>query len=122
MKKSGWSLIWIAAVLLTVVVMVEAQQPKNMPFIGFLGANPSGSTDRAEAFRQGLRELGYIEGKNIMIAWRYAEGKPERLSALSAELVRLGVDVIVTPGAASTTLAKKATSTIPIVMASDNDP
>jgi putative ABC transport system substrate-binding protein len=77
---------------------------------------------RIEAFRQGLRELGYVEGKNIVIEWRYAEGKQDRRPTLAAELVRLKVDAIVTAGPASTRPAKEATVTIPIVMAFDNDP
>jgi putative ABC transport system substrate-binding protein len=101
----------------------EAQQSKQLPRIGYLVANfPSTNPARIEAFRQGLRELGYIEGKNIVIEWRYAEGKPDRLPALAAELVRHKVDVIVTAGPASTRPAKEATSTIPIVMGFDNDP
>ena len=72
---------------------------------------------RIEAFRQGLRELGYVEGKNIVIEYRYAEGKLDRLPALAAELVRLKVDVIVTAGPTATRAAKEATVTIPIVMA-----
>jgi putative ABC transport system substrate-binding protein len=75
-----------------------------------------------EAFRQGLRELGYVEGKNIFIEWRFAEGKLERLNEFAAEFVRLKVDVIVTAAPGPTRAAKKATSTIPIVMAFDNDP
>ena len=77
---------------------------------------------RADAFRQGLRELGYVEGKNIVIEWRYAEGKLDSLPALAAELVRLKVDVIVTTGPTVTRAAKEATATIPIVMTYDNDP
>jgi putative ABC transport system substrate-binding protein len=77
---------------------------------------------RREAFRQGLRELGYVEGKNIVIEYRFAEGKPDRLPALAAELVRLKVDVIITGGPTVTRAAKEATSTIPIVMAQDPDP
>ena len=77
---------------------------------------------RLEAFRQGLRELGYVEGKNIVIEWRYAEGKFNRLPELAAELVRLKVDVIVTGGPNTTRPAKEATVTIPIVMAFDGDP
>jgi putative ABC transport system substrate-binding protein len=94
-----------------------------MPRIGFLiTTSPSALADRIEGFRQGLRELGYVEGKNIVIEWRHAEAKLDRLPALAAELVRLKVDAIVTAGPSSTRAAKKATSTIPIVMAFDNDP
>ncbi len=100
-----------------------AQQPTKLPRIGFLAANsPSTISARVEAFRQGLRTLGYVEGKNIVIEYRYAEGKPERIPALAAELVRLNVDIIVTAGSASTRPAKEATATIPIVMAADSDP
>jgi len=77
---------------------------------------------RTEAFRQGLRELGYVEGKNIVIEWRSAEGKRDRLPSLAAELVRLKVDIIVTAGPPATRSAKKATVTIPIVFAQDGDP
>jgi putative ABC transport system substrate-binding protein len=78
--------------------------------------------DRIEAFRQGLRELGYVERKNIVIEWRYGQEKPDRVSELAAELVRLKVDVIVSGGNSATQAAKKATNTIPIVMTNDNDP
>jgi putative ABC transport system substrate-binding protein len=77
---------------------------------------------RIEAFRQGLRELGYVEGKNIVIEWRSTEDKPDRLPALATELVSLKVDVIVTGGPSATRAAKGATSTIPIVMSTDPDP
>jgi putative ABC transport system substrate-binding protein len=77
---------------------------------------------RTEAFRLGLKELGYVEGKNIVIEYRSPEGKFDRLPALAAELVRLKVDVIVTAGSGATRPAKAATSTIPIVMAQDDDP
>ena len=101
----------------------EAQQPTKVPRIGYLSAaSPSANAARIEAFRQGLRELGYVEGKNIVIEWRYAEGKLDRLPALAAELVRLKVDIIVTAGPTATRAAKEATSTIPIVMAQDGDP
>ena len=80
------------------------------------------SQNRTEAFRQGLRELGYVEGKNIVIEWRYAEGKLDRLPALAADLVGLKVDVIVTGGSGATRPAKQATGTIPIVMTQDSDP
>jgi putative tryptophan/tyrosine transport system substrate-binding protein len=103
--------------------VATAQQPKKVPRIGYLSAtSPSANVARIEAFRQGLRELGYVEGKNIVIEWRYAEGKQDRLLALAAELVRLKVDVIVTAGPASTRPAKETTVTTPIVMAQVNDP
>ena len=104
-------------------VVAGAQQSTKIPLIGRLGASsPSASSARNEAFRQGLRALGYVAGKNIVIEWRYAEGKLERLPALAAELVGLKVDVIVTGGPEPTRAAKEATSTIPIVMAQDTDP
>ena len=84
--------------------------------------SPSAIPDRIEAFRQGLRELGYVEGKNIVIEWRYAEGKLDRLPALAAELVRLKVDIIVSGGPTVTRPPRKQLSTIPIVMAQDTDP
>ena len=109
--------------LLAVVVIAEAQQPTKVPRIGYLTGNfPSAIAERTEAFRQGLRELGYVEGKDIVIEYRYAEGKLERLPTLVSELVRLKVDVIVTGGPAATRPAKEATATIPIVMAQVNDP
>ena len=112
----------ITAIVLFFVHRAEAQ-PTKIPRIGYLGANSfSVNTDRPEAFRQGLRELGYIEGNNIAIEWRSAEGKQDRLPALAAELVRLKVDIIVTGGPPSTRAAKEATVTIPIVMGFDNDP
>jgi putative ABC transport system substrate-binding protein len=102
---------------------LQAQQAPKMPRIGFLGAtSPSVESARIAAFHQGLRELGYVEGKNILIEWRWAEGKFDRLPKLAAELVRLDVDVIVAGGSTSTGAAKQATTTIPIVMAQVNDP
>ena len=113
----------LATVLLITVPLAEAQQPKKIPRIGYLTASSlSANAARIEAFRQGLRELGYVEGKNIVIEYRHAEGKFDRLPALAAELVRLKVDVIVTAGPTSTRPAKEATVTISIVMAFDNDP
>ena len=94
-----------------------------VPRIGYQStASTSANAARLEAFRQGLRELGYVEGQNVAIEYRFAEGKAERLGELAAELVRLEVDVIVTAAPSSTRAAKAATSTIPIVMAYDNDP
>jgi len=116
--------VWLlATVFLTTVFPVRAQQPAKVPRIGILSASdPSLNPDRTEAFRQGLRELGYVEGKDIVIEYRYAEGKFDRLLALAAELVRLKVDVIVTRGAAPTRSAKEVSNTIPIVMSSGGDP
>ena len=113
----------LCAMLFSLCFPAQAQQPAKIPRIGYLEAvSPSIGAVRSEAFRQGLRELGYVEGKNIVTEYRYAEGKRDRLPALAAELVRLKVDVIVTAGASATRAAKKATSTIPIVMAQDSDP
>ena len=101
----------------------EAQQAATPPRIGYLtNESLSATSARGEAFRQGLRELGYVEGKNLVIEWRSAEGKLDRVPALAAELVRLKVDVIVTIGSSVSRSAKEATSTIPIVMAQVNDP
>jgi len=103
--------------------VATAQQPAKIPRIGFLiAASTSANAARNEAFRQGLRELGYVEGKNTIIEWRSAEGKADRLPGLAAELVRLKVDAIVSDGPSTTRTAKGATSTIPIVMAQDPDP
>src|SRR5262245_58540873 len=113
----------LSALILATIHLAEAQQPTKVPRIGFFSSiSPSIFSDRVEAFRQGLRELGYVEGKNIVIEWRSAEGKADRLPALAAELVRLKVDVIVSPGPGPTRAAKQATNTIPIVMAFDEDP
>jgi putative tryptophan/tyrosine transport system substrate-binding protein len=113
----------LCVVLFAVCFAAEAQQPRKVSRIGWLGgASASALASRVDAFRQGLRELGYVEGKNIVIELRAAEAKPDQLPALAAELVRLKVDVIVTGGPLPTRSAKEATSTIPIVMAFDTDP
>ena len=109
--------------LLATAGLTAAQQPPKILRIGFLTAGSSSTIPaRIDAFRQGLRELGYVEDKNIVIEWRFGEGKLDRLPALVAELVRLKVDVILSAGAAVTRPAKDATRTIPIVMAQDTDP
>ena len=109
--------------LLSIAPFAQAQQPGKVPRIGFLStASPSAITARVEGFQQGLRELGYIEGKNIFIEYRYAEGKFDRLNEFAAEFVRLKLDVIVAAAPSPTRAAKEATSTIPIVMAYDSDP
>jgi putative ABC transport system substrate-binding protein len=120
--KHLFSILLIVA-LVVVGGTAHAQQPTKVPRIGFLTAgSPSTIPARIEAFRQGLRELGYVEDKNIVIEWRFGEGKLDRLPALVAELVRLKVDVVLSAGAAITRPAKDATRTIPIVMAQDTDP
>ena len=121
MKKVGWSSIIVAAMLLAVAVIADAQQ--KVPRIGYLtGSSPSARSANIEAFGHGLRELGYVEGKNIVIEYRYTEGKLDRLPVLAAELLRLNVEVIVTGGPLVTRAAKEATTTIPIVMTQDADP
>jgi len=113
----------LCAMLFALCSVAEAQQPKKVPHVGYLTVSPlSSNASRNEAFRQGMRELGYVEGKNIVIEWRSGEGKVERKSELVAELVRLRVDVIVTSGPTMTRAAQQATATIPIVMAFDPDP
>jgi putative ABC transport system substrate-binding protein len=123
LRKTALASILFAGALLAVAVSVEAQQQKKIPRIGYLGVGSlNTNTYRTDAFRQGLRQLGYAEGKDILIEYRFADGKLDRLNELAAELVRLKVDVIVTTGSASTRAAKPATATIPIVMAQDPDP
>ena len=109
--------------LLTAAPLAEAQQPAKMFRIGVLtGSSLSSQSERNEAFRQGLRELGYVEGKDILIDWRSYEGNRERQRKLVDELVRLKVDVIVAVGSGDIQTAKEATSTIPIVMMVGGDP
>jgi putative ABC transport system substrate-binding protein len=116
-------LLALSFLLFALCSSAEAQQPTKIPRIGFLSAaSTSAIAARIEGFRHGLRELGYIEGKNIVVEWPSADGKPDRLPALVAELVRLKVDIIVTAGPSATRAAKEATSTIPIVMTQDSDP
>jgi putative ABC transport system substrate-binding protein len=123
MKRAAVPSILVAVVLLAVGVTADAQQPARIHRIGILSPS-SGSffSARDEAFRQRLGELGYVEGKNILIEYRYAEGKGERLPDLAAELVQLKVDVIVTTSPGTTLAAKKASATIPIVFAAAGDP
>jgi len=117
------SAVLVLTILLATCPSAEAQQPTKVIPIGYLtGESLSANAARTESLRQGLRELGYVEGKNIVIEWRYAEGKLDRLPALAAELVRLKVKVIVTGAPAATRAAKAATSTIPTVMTNDPDP
>jgi putative tryptophan/tyrosine transport system substrate-binding protein len=118
MKRASVPSILIAVTLLAVAVTVEAQQPKKIPRIGYLSAgDPASESPRSEVIRLALRELGYVEGQNIAIEYRYSHGKNDRASELAAELVRLRVDVIVVAGGDPwIRAAKNATKTIPIVM------
>lgn len=97
-------------------VAAEAQSPGKVYRIGFLWDSPAVFPDAIEAFRQGLRDLGYVEGRNVTIEFRWAEGKPEHIRDLAEELVRLKVDVIMAPSSIYTGAAKRATSTIPIIL------
>jgi ABC-type uncharacterized transport system substrate-binding protein len=107
----------LPAIILVISHLAEAQQPKEVPLVGYLSSGVARNQEFfKEGLRNGLREAGYIEGQNINIEYRYAEGKFDRLPALAAELVRLKADVIVTTGTRATRDAKQATTTIPIVM------
>ncbi len=118
MKRAAVPSILVVVVLLALGVIAEAQQPKKVPRIGYLsGGDVARESSRAEAIRAALRERGYIEGQNIAIEYRYADGKLDRAAELAAELVRLKVDIIVAAGGGGYVQAvKNATTTIPIVM------
>jgi putative ABC transport system substrate-binding protein len=120
MKRAAVPSILIAVVLLALGVIAEAQQPKKIARLGYLSLQSPGSVSgpSIEAFRQRLRELGYIEKQNIVIEWRFANGEPKRLPILAAEIVGLNVDIIVTQGNPATHAAKQKTTTIPIVVVS----
>jgi putative ABC transport system substrate-binding protein len=113
----------LSAMLFGLCVAAEAQQPAKVPRIGVLGSVPFDQvSDRVAAFRQGLRDLGYVEGKNIVIEWRSSDGNLDRNAALAAELLRLKVNIIVSFGSSLTRAAKAATSSVPIVMTQEPDP
>jgi putative ABC transport system substrate-binding protein len=123
MKKSAVPSFLVAVILLAGAVLAEAQQPKKVFRIGYLsGTDRATDSPRAEGIRRALRELGYVEGKNIVIEFRYAEGKPDRLAELAAELVRVKADAIIAGSNIVARAALAATKTIPIVMASGADP
>ena len=117
MRRIGF--VVILAVTLLAPLAARAQQ---MARIGYLVLNLDVNPRNHDAFRQGLRDLGYVEGRNLVIEYRDAEGKPERLAASAAELVALNVDVIVSPGTLASLAAKRATATIPIVIPTIGDP
>jgi putative ABC transport system substrate-binding protein len=118
-----YALCLCGAMLFALCFPAHAQEPTKVPRLAYIaGSFPSAVSTRVDAFRQRLRELGYVEGKTIAIDYRYAEGKLERLPALLDEVVRLKADIILSAGPAVTRPAKQATKTIPIVMLQDDDP
>jgi putative ABC transport system substrate-binding protein len=122
--RTGGLFVSLALCILAAPLAGGAQQPTKVPRIGWLvygSPSPESGLGLDEALRQGLRDLGYVEGKNIAFEYRYAEGRPERLPGLAADLVRLKVDLIIAPGDVAK-VAREATATIPIVMMSSNDP
>ena len=124
MRKAALLSILFVVVLLAVAVITEAQQPKKVPLIGYVSStgdakNPGPSV---VAFRQGLRDLGYIEGKNILVEYRYTGGMTDPSPSLVAELLQLKVDILVSTAPSAIGAAKKATKTIPIVMVTTQDP
>jgi putative tryptophan/tyrosine transport system substrate-binding protein len=121
--RPKFRLIMLTAFILASVHLAQAQQTAKIPRVGWLAAgSPSGVAPLTDAFRQGLRQLGYVERKNIVIEFRYAEGKFDRLPDLAAEIVRLKVDVIVVASTPAIRAVKQATATIPIVMVGPGDP
>ena len=122
--KKKITVLTLSAMLFALSLPVEAQQPKRVPRIGYVRVVgiPSTSGPNVEAFRRGLRDLGYVEGENILIEFRYAEGKADRIPSLVAELVLLKVDVLVSGDDPTIRVAKQATKTIPIVMLINQDP
>jgi len=122
MKKAGVLSILFVVALLVVAVIAEAQQPKKVQRIGVLSPGSPGPSPLLDAFRQGLRELGYVEGQNIIVDYRFAEANPASLPYLASELVRLKVDLILTINTAASQAAKNATKTIPIVFTYVADP
>ena len=122
--KNKITVLTLCAILLALYVTVEAQQAGKVPRIGYVSTtgDPTTPGDQIDAFRQGLRDLSYIEGKNIAIEYRYIEGKIDRTARLVAELVQLNVDVLVVTGLTPVRAAKEATKTIPIVMVTTQDP
>jgi putative tryptophan/tyrosine transport system substrate-binding protein len=121
--KTKVLLITLISIFLVVGEIAQAQQLAKIPRIGVLiSATPAAAAQRVETLKNGLRELGYLEGKNIFIEYRYAEGKPETLPALVNELITLKVDLIVTDTSNAVQAAKNATTTIPVVFTTANDP
>jgi putative tryptophan/tyrosine transport system substrate-binding protein len=123
MKRAAVPSILVAVVLLAVAVTAEAQQPKKVPRIGyFFASTPAATAYNIEAFRQGMRELGHVEGKTFILELRYGEGRAERFPEIARELVGLKLDMIVAASDVAIAAVKRETQTIPIVMATSNDP
>src|SRR5215471_8542990 len=123
MKRAAVPSILVVVILLAVGVTAGAQQPGKIPRIGFLGNSTAALEENlVEPFRQGLRDLGYVEGRNILIEYRWAEGKYERFPTLIAELVAQKVDIIVTAGTPASLAVKKQAPSIPLVMLAVGDP
>ena len=121
MKRRAFITLLGGAAAVAWPLAAHAQQ-RAMPVVGFLNAtSPDGFTERLTAFRQGLKDTGYVEGENVAIEYRWAEGREERFAKIAAEFIRLKVDVIVTYGTTSSIAAKKATEVIPIVIAGAGD-
>jgi putative tryptophan/tyrosine transport system substrate-binding protein len=121
-SKSGFGFV-LCTMLFALGFAAEAQQPKKIPLVGYVSSNtPSSPGPLLGSFRQGLRDLGYIEGKNILVEYRYTEGNNGRSPSLVAELVQLKVDLLVLPNLPSMFAAKQATTTIPIVIVVNADP
>ena len=122
--KKKITVLTLCATIFALCFSAQAQQPTKVPRIGYLSGagDPSNPGPNVEAFRRGLQELGYIEGKNILVQYRYIEGKRDRVPSLVAELVQLKVDVLVSPNLPAIRAAKQATKTIPIVMVTNWDP
>ena len=124
MKKAGWASALVAVIFLAVAMSAVAQQPTKIPRIGYIygTGNDANQGPYVEALRQGLRELGYIEGKTFTIEYRGAEGKTDRVPTLVSELIELQVNVLIAPILPAVLAAKQATKTIPIVMVANVDP
>ena len=122
--KRKISILTLSAMVFALSFPSQAQQPTKVPRIGYVTVTDdlSSPSPNLQAFRQGLRDLGYVEGKNIVIEFRSAEGKPDRIPSLVTELVQLKVDVLVSQATGGILAAKQATKTIPIVMVTVQDP
>src|SRR5215510_7330352 len=120
--KKKITFLTLCAILFALCCSVDAQQPTKVPRIGWLElGSPSTNQHLREAFRQGLHELGYVEGQNIVVEWRWADGREDRLPDLAAELVQIKVNAIITAGTPPIQAAQQATRTIPIVVAAAGD-